>query len=142
MAKRRYVRRAATAVRRVYRRAAVGARRVYRKGARSAGQATSLLTIGFSFGYGYLRQYITGNQYFQQAIAYLPFGGAYKDNLAIGGLAYLIQRFVKPTNAYIKLALRTIIHDEVFIMGAKMQAGASFTSSSSSSSSSQGLLGA
>lgn len=123
MAKRR-----SSGVRRVARRVAGYAKRGYKRATNfvTAG-VVPLLDIGFSFGYGYLRSKISGNSMFQKVLSWVPFGGDYKDNLVLGGLAYAIAYFFKPSNPYVKAGLKTVVLSEAFICGMKMDAGASFT---------------
>lgn len=109
------------------------ARRVHR--VVTAGVA-SLLDIGFGFGYGYARSWIVNNSLFQSIANAIPFGGAYKDNMILGGLAYAISWIMRPTNPYIKAALRTIVLNEAFIAGVKAASGASLTDGSSGATSS------
>jgi len=130
MAKRRYAR-VKAAARRVYSYARRKVRRSY-SASRSAGM--SLIDVGFSFGYGYARGYIVGNELFQKGMNMIPFGGAYKDNIFLGLGAYVINWLLKPTNHFIKLGLRTIVQSEAFLAGAKMNMGYSITNDSQTAS--------
>lgn len=116
MAKRRRYSRVRTAARRSYRRA-----RSY-VGSRSA---VSLTEVAFSFGYGYVRGSVLNAA--SPLVNMLPFGGQYKDNIALGLGAYVVGWALKPSGV-VKQALNTIIVSEAFIAGAKMQSGATFTS--------------
>jgi len=136
MAKRKY-NKVRSAGRRVYAFAKRGAKRSYRA---SKGASMSLLDIGFSFGYGYARSYIVNNSMVQKVISMIPFGGDYKDNIFLGLGAYLVNMLLKPTNHYVKLGLRTIVQNEAFLAGAKMNMGASLTTTVVSSASSTDLL--
>lgn len=113
-----------SAARRVYARARRGVRKSY-TASKSAGMG--ILDIAFSFGYGYARPYIVGNEMVKKVINMIPFGGAFKDNLLIGGGAWVINFLLKPTNQYVKKALSTIVHGEAFLAGAKMSMGYSLT---------------
>jgi hypothetical protein len=93
-----------------------------------------LMGIGVAFGYGYARGMIVSQPSVQQFMASIPFGGAYKDNLVLGGGAFLINLLLKPTMPLVKMALREVIHAEAFIAGAKAQAGQPLTGLSANAS--------
>lgn len=116
MAKRKYTRAKAVASR-AYSFVRRKARRSY---AASRGASMSLIDVGFSFGYGYARPFLSGNSIVQKGIAMMPVGGAAKDNLFLGLAAYLITWLVKPKNHFVKLGLRTVVQSEAFLAGAKM----------------------
>lgn len=124
MAKRRLYTKVKRAARRVYASARRGVRRSYRA-SKTAGM--SLIDIGFSFGYGYARSFITNNEMFQKGLSMIPFGGDFKDNILLGGAAYVINWLWKPSHHLVKLALRTIVNSEAFLAGAKLRMGASVT---------------
>lgn len=96
----------------------------------ATGGPVSLLSMAFSFGYGYGRQYITNNSMFQTMKGWLGnVAGAYTDNFILGGLAYGLAWLFRPTNAYIKEALATVVRSEAFLAGQTAAAGGALTSS-------------
>lgn len=121
--------------RRVYARARHTARKSY-TAAKSAGMG--LLDIAFSFGYGWGRSYIVGNDLVKKVVGMIPFGGAYKDNLLLGGGAWLINFILRPTNVYVKKGLATIVNSEAFLAGAKVSMGYSITNDSQAPSATTG----
>lgn len=131
--------------RRKYAKARKGARRVFslaRRGVRRASRAASsvggLMEIGFSFGYGYARSFLTQNSIAQKGMQLIPFGGDFKDNIFLGLAAYLVNWVLKPTNAMVKLGLRTIVNSEAFLAGAKLRMGASISTTALSTSTVEG----
>lgn len=134
MAKRRYVQRAATAVRRVYRRARGATRRYVRRAGMSG---ASWLSVGISVGYGWLRGWAGQNGYIQKIASWLPFGGAYKDNIVLGGLALVgswLTRGLKGTlGTMARMLCNVALHDEAFLIGGKLQRGYSLTDNSTTS---------
>lgn len=84
----------------------------------------------FAAGYGYLRGNI--RDIAQPLIGVLSPAGAYADNLALGGGAYLLARYIQ--NPVVKQAARVIVINEAFLAGAKAGAGVSMATTGGSSS--------
>ena len=104
-------------------------RRVHSFTASRSGPA-SITEIAFSGAYGYFRSDVVG--FAQPVISMVP-AGDYSDNVTLGLGAYAISYLLKPSNAYVKQGLRTIVLSEAFVAGAKARAGASITTSNSQS---------
>lgn len=102
-------------------------RRVRSFTAGRSGPAT-LTEIGMMGAYGYFRSDVVS--FAAPAINMVP-AGDYSDNVTLGLGAYAVSYFLKPSNAYVKQALRTVVLSEAFIAGAKMRRGASLTTTSS-----------
>lgn len=88
----------------------------------------SLTEIGFFGAYGYFRQDVVG---FAAPLVNMVPAGDYADNVTLGLGAYAAGYLLKPTNPYVKEALRAVVLSEAFVAGSKMRRGASITTTSS-----------
>ena len=91
----------------------------------------NIAEAGFSFGYGFVRPYAVNNATVQSALSKMP-GGAYADNILLGGISGAVIVLFKPTGL-IRDGLQTIVNSESFLAGMKASTGVTMAVSSTSS---------